>query len=184
MRHSTPSRHCRTPARCAAPLLLGLALSLAGCSAMTDGTLSTCPQVVILGGAEHLTRFQGEGRGVVDVAAEADVTGLTYTCKYNNERAVTEIDIEFTVTRGITSGIAELEVPFFVAVADAAGNVIIKHTFDRRVTFGDRAAGIARERIEETIYLPEGIRPSQFEILVGFQVTAEELEFNMGRRGG
>ena len=184
MRHPIPSPHPGPLAQRRATLLAGLIVLLAACNPMTVGTLSTCPQVAILGGAEHLTRFAGEGRGVVDIAAEADVTSLTYTCKFNGERAETEIDIEFTVTRGVTSSVPGLDIPYFVAVADAAGNIIVKHPFSRPVTFGERSAGIARERITETIHLWEGVRPSQFQILVGFQLTPEELDFNEARHGG
>ena len=72
--------------------------------------------------------------------------------------------------------------PFYVAITDVSENIIAKETFGSKMDFQQsrRRVGVVEE-ITQTIPLA-GRRPAEYEILVGLQLTADQLEFNRKAR--
>ena len=75
------------------------------------------------------------------------------------------------------------QVPFFVAIIDSKKNIIAKRTFVSVAEFinGRRRAGV-REEIEQTLYLKKGEIGSDYEVVVGLQLTKSQLQHNRRRR--
>ena len=144
-----------------------------------------CPRVRMLADTANLVDFRGPGRDLTDVAFEAEITGVDAVCDYNKARTEVTVTTKISLigTRGpATPGAAALEVPFYVAITDVAENIIAKETFGSKLEFQQsrRRIGVVEE-ISQKIPLA-GRRPSEYEILVGLQLNADQLEFNRKAR--
>jgi hypothetical protein len=168
------------------PLLVVTASILASCSwlGMDDekDEISTqlCPAASILGNAERVAQFkQGSGRDLIDVMFQAEIGKLNMTCRYLKGRVVSDISFELIAERGPAARTRHGDFDYFVAISDARGRVLAKETFRSRIAFAEnrRRAGILEE-IEQSIPLRKDEDGGGYEILVGFQLSEEQLQFN------
>jgi len=85
--------------------------------------------------------------------------------------------------RGPASRGAEANFPFFVAVTDRDQNILAKEVFDSVVEFpeGRRRAGVFEE-VEQQIALRDEETGDDYEIIVGFQLSRDQLDRNRARR--
>ena len=163
-------------------LVLAAAAS-AGCARYTDGTLLSCPRTMFVAGTERLTLFgPGAARSPESAAVEIQLTGLQYSCRLSPQRALATISFRIDVARRDAGTAGNIDVPYFVVVTDAAGNILVKHQFAARVPLvaGTSFATLAQE-IEETLPLSAGQRAAWFEILVGVQISPLDLDYNLAR---
>lgn len=161
-------------------------LWLVGCESMTEGNYLNCPTAAFLGGAEHIVQFRdGPGRGVTDIDVEADLDNLRGLCSFSEERVLLTVEFDIVAVRGVAALEREIHVPFFVAVTDAEGNILVKTTFVAPIRFTQGVpTEIHSEEIQQEIRLYGGQQPHSFVVLIGFQVTAEQLDYNEARRTG
>lgn len=160
---------------------------LTGCSSLGIGgdepTKIGCPRTAILGDAEKITIFKpGDGRDLIDVLFEAEITELVSQCRNLEGRIVSDLAFNLIATRGPAATRREGTFRFFVVVSDATGRVLAKESFSSRIAFEEnrRRAGI-REEIEQNIPLAANASGTDYEVLVGFQLTPDQYEFNRRR---
>jgi hypothetical protein len=165
-------------------VVVGAALLLGACARYTEGTNLTCPRAVFVGGADTQTRFApGAARTAANITADVELSDMQYTCRVATSRAVANLNFTVAGTRRDTSGVADIDVPYFVAVTDATGAIIAKHNFSARLHF---LAGVGTvssvQRIEEKLPLAAGQRAVGFEQMVGIQLSREDLDYNLAGR--
>ena len=78
------------------------------------------------------------------------------------------------------AGAAELE--YFVAVTGPGDQILAKETFGTRLDFAGRNRIGVAEELAQRIPLPSDSDPGSYAVLVGFQLTPEELADNRRRR--
>jgi hypothetical protein len=167
-----------------AGILAGAGLLLAACGIFAPAEIRVCPRVSLLNDAEKMTAYRdGPGRDLTDVLYEAKVLDVNWSCKYLKNRVRVEAVIDIVAQRGPASKGGNAKVPFFVGIIDAGQNIIAKKTFSSEIEFRDgrRRAGV-REEIEQTLFLKEGEGGGDYEIIVGLQLTEQQLKQNRGRR--
>jgi hypothetical protein len=166
-------------------LLVGalLAATLSGCFGKTEGP--DCPRLAVLDDVGKLTKFRdGPGRDLTDVAYTARLTKADGFCTTEKSSVKVEMTVQLVVERGPASTGAPVDLQYFVAITDPARHVLAKEVFPSRITFeGSQRVGGANEEIEERIPIPRGADPGTYSIVVGFQLSPEEVEYNR-RRGG
>ncbi len=183
---STPMRAVLAP--------VALALLLAGCADMRKSMFGKavppppCPRVSILPDAETITTFKaGPGRDLIDVVGEGQLVDAIGACehKIDKETDAGTLDIELQVAMEARRGPAErdhrVSLDYFVTLLDGASTAILqKNTFRVTVEFpGNRSvAQVLDSPVGLTIPLKAGQRGADFQILLGFQLTPDELEFN------
>ena len=160
--------------------LVAGALALAGCQGLVDQSGRACPSIAILADTDTVSVFVRPGDPTT-VAAEATISGLNSACRANDERVEVEIAFQITALRGPTSNAPALEVPFFVAVTDARGKVLGKDIFFSRLTFDETGHATTVEQLVEDIPMADGESPVVFQVILGFQLTPEELQYNQAR---
>lgn len=165
-----------------------LALAFAGCGVFgANQPPGPCPDAAILADAKRVTFYRpGPGRDLTDVEFEGEIARIAGACKYGRNEITVTLVADIVAERGpaaAADGAANL--PFFVALADAERQIVAKQVFDSVIPIpqGRRRAGV-REEIEQVIPLTPGEAPPAYEIIVGFQLTAEQLEQNRRARGG
>lgn len=166
-------------------LAAGLAVALAGCGLLDREPLRACPSVAVLKDAASATQFvSGPGRDLLDVRFEAEFGNLQSACKYDKARLSVTLVLELLALKGPAVDAEVADFPFFVSITDRADQILAKEVFQSRIEFARerRRAGV-REEIEQTLQLPAGKQGDDFEVLIGFQLSPEQLAYNRGLRG-
>lgn len=157
------------------------AVVLAGCSLFGgDKTDLACPRVGILGDAGRITLFApGPGRGPTDVAANAIVGDYAGNCTYGDDGVTLDISLALIAERGPALAGSQAALEYFVAVEKPEGTIVAKQVFPTTITFPASAphAG-SREDVEPHIPLAKGLDARNYRIVLGFQLTAEQLDYN------
>ena len=165
--------------------MVAAALATAACGVLDPGPPPPpCPDVAVLAAGERLVLFKpGPGRDLTDVIVEARVSDLTSACSYDDGRVEVETSFDIVSTRGPTAETGAAAVPFFAAVMDPDGRVIAKETFESHAEFptGRRKVAV-RDTVTQRIPLPRPDRGQHYQVLIGFQLTPEQLEYNESRR--
>ena len=172
------------------PSLSGAVLlaSLAGLSACGGSDrpqfAPACPQTAILGDAADLTSFRSTGTDLTDMVVDGRITGLRGKCSYvDGEHLATVLSVDMELARGPAMQGRTAEVTYFVSVA-RGDQILDKKDYTLRVAF-DRNSGKLRltgDEIDLTLPTPGKVTGADYRILVGFQLSPQELAFNR-RRG-
>ena len=182
-RPSPPSRPPRRspPRRVAAAVLAPLAL--AGCGGDGEAFAPACPGAAIVRDAADITRFRGPSRDLTDMALDGRITGLQGKCTRGGRDAVlTTVTPALELTRGPAAQGRTAELAYFVAVGQGE-RILDKQVFALRAEFPpntDRVR-LSGDDVELRLPVKPGETAAAYRVLVGFQLTPEELELNRSR---
>ncbi len=162
-----------------------IALVAAGCGLFGKNvTQHPCPQAGILPEAATLTKFRpGPGRDLTDVLFEARLTNVATICKYDSKGVKVDMRLALVVERGPADRSRKAEFEYFVALPKFHPAPQGKEAFLMTAEFpgGQRRVRLGDE-VELRIPLQAGLSAADYRIVVGFQLTKDELEFNRRRR--
>ena len=172
-------------------ILLAGTLIMFGC-ATANTTVVQCPVVRVLEDPAQMTRFKpGAGRDITDIefnVAFLENTGAG-TCEVDDDKVDVELKVLIVANRGIANISRQVTFAFFIAVVDQDRNIVIhdgkamRNRFEGRVDFpGNQTQVIYTDEFELTIPISSGQIASNFLIFFGFELSAEDLEFNRSRR--
>ena len=156
-----------------------LPIVLAGCNSRVD---PLCPSAAALVETSSLTGFaQGATQDPSHALYRVVVRNVTTDCSIDrSERTATSsLDIHFLATRTPTGEAAHYRVPYFVAVRQGA-DIQAKRVFWVDFTFDPNAATATfDETIDSTVIkIANDKQPYDYQILVGLQLTKEQLLYN------
>ena len=148
-----------------------------------------CPTIKFLKDADEITVYKsGAGKDLRDIIFEAELTGFKGECEYVGNNGVhTKVILTFQLGLDITRGPAEktrrVKLSYFVAIPDFFPKPEGKVSFNRVVIFPQERNSITLldEAIEIVIPLNKNRRGPQTKVLVGFELTKSQLEFNRQR---
>lgn len=178
-----------------AGILLG-ALTLAGCQSTADAlrigeggerNVGPCPRAFALYDASRIVEFRGDREAFANVGFTGEVESVRSLCRYVGERPISgDVEVTFNLGRGPAAGeAAEATYQYFVAVTRKNFAVIDKQTFPLTVRFPEGADRVSVTEVAEYVVprATETTSGENFEIIVGFEVTPEQRQFNAdGRR--
>lgn len=134
-----------------------------------------------------ITAFRdGPGRDITDIQFKARIVAPPGECEYilEENRMVLSFQVVFDIEPGPTADAAQIRIPYFVAIVKK-GNVLIekpgyKQIFEAVATLPERRTAFRYQDAAIEIDLPIGgdINPREIEILFGFQLTEEQLNYN------
>jgi hypothetical protein len=176
-----------------AALLGAAALSLASCGSVRgafadDENSGPCPNAFALFDAARVVEFRDPGvEDFSNVMYTAEIQAVRSLCRYYNERPIdSDIELEIGFGRGPAASDDEHTYNLWVAVTRTDVVVLERDVFPIRVRFPRGQDRVYLRREIENITIPraeESTSGTNFEILVGFEVTPEQLEFNrLGKR--
>ncbi|WP_148301779.1 hypothetical protein [Sneathiella glossodoripedis] len=141
-----------------------------------------CPTVSILPGAETITVFrEGPGRDLVDVTFEGSIEPLKGECLYEDDDSliVAELFLQLNVVKGPASNSNSVKLPFFISIVDRDKKILSKRVFDSPIEIPEgKRRGAALEEMIHRIPVLSGRDGRDYTIVLGFQLTAEQLEYN------
>jgi hypothetical protein len=141
-----------------------------------------CPYVKVLYDASRYIEFEKGREATSAVAYTGEIQGISAGCKYRGSDPI-EMRVEalFAFGRGPQGAEPNKTYTYWVAVTNRNREVIAKEYFNIPVTF---ANGQDRTLITEnlnSIVIPRAsdkVSGSNFEVLIGFDVTPQMAEFN------
>ena len=104
---------------------------------------------------------------------------MTATCAREGDSGiVSTLAIEFAGLR-TTPAVARLDLPYFVAMADATGNILGKQQFTVSLNFEPNEP-VTKTSDSVTVHVP--LKNAQlgnvYTLVVGFQLTQSQLDYN------
>jgi hypothetical protein len=143
-----------------------------------------CPNFLLLGHAGDITQFRpGPGRDVTDVEFRATITNFRGSCDHSKTGVEADFFVEFSVQRGPANRSREARFEYFVAIPRFHPAPAGKKTFPIKVTFKERQTRIFyRDEVTIEIPLRAGEIGANYDVYIGFQLDAEQLEYNRRRR--
>ncbi len=165
---------------------LGLAAALAACSSspkqVAVGSEKGCPEVAVLADTARLVKFQPGGRDVTDIVYDAEMPAAALECKVRKDEIVLDLDVFMRAQRGPAAGAEPLPVRYFVA-ATQNDAVVAKQTYETAIEFKKTRRSARLEGKVRKMRVPiEGKAAAKtVQILVGFELSRAELEYNRSR---
>lgn len=146
-----------------------------------------CPFVKTLYDAGRYVEFEGGQEASAAVGFTGEIQGISAGCAYKDDEPIdVKMEVLFEFGRGPQAGGRQKTYRYWVAVTDRNRSVLAKQTFDLPVTFPE---GTDRVYVTEQIgqiSIPRAsitTSGSNFEVLIGFEVTPQMAEFNrLGKR--
>lgn len=165
--------------------LAGLSLGFLGLSACqqlnTDPNVGPCPVAGVLFDAERLVEIQGEELHE-NVGFTASIEGVKGFCRYVDDNPITmEIEIDFAFGKGPKAEGNEKTFQYFVAVTRRDRVVLAKQVTPITVKFDSNKDVVRMKEKVEGIVIPRAtptVSGTNFEVLVGLELTPEQLAFN------
>jgi hypothetical protein len=161
----------------------GLA-GLADCTPVSNQFPPACPRTGTLGDASDITRYRPGGRDLTDLLLDGRITGVNGSCTKSDRRTLAvSLSVSMLLVRGPAAGSAPLEVPFFVAVS-RGGEILDKQVYRVVPAFeaNSSTARVTSDPINITLPIGRETLGSAYDVVVGFQLSPEELALNR-RRG-
>ncbi|MEH6664345.1 MAG: Tat pathway signal sequence domain protein [Brevundimonas sp.] len=140
-----------------------------------------CPFVKILYDAARYVEMPFDQPASANVGFTGEIQGVTASCVYRDDDPIrVNMNILFELGRGPQASGDNRTYRYWVAVTDRNTAVLNKEYFDLPVNFRGQQRTTVEEEIRG-IVIPRATMTtsgSNFEILVGFEVTPEMAEFN------
>lgn len=141
-----------------------------------------CPVAGSVYDAARYVKFaDASGELYSDIAYTGEITDVRLFCRYvDGNPLAAEIEIDFAFGKGPQARGDSHVYPYFVAVTRRNGKVLAKETFATEAQFrGKTVAG--KSELVNRITIPRAdssISGVNFEIVVGFDLDEQQLEFN------
>lgn len=151
---------------------------LAGCA--SEVKQHPCPPAGSVAGVERMTTFRpGGGEDLTDVLFDAEVAGVDSVCEYDEKGVDVAMNVRLIAERGPADTTRTAPFQYFVAVENGPGNITAKQIYDVALPFeGNRRRVLTIEQLDVTIPRPADDNFADIRILVGLQITAEQLDYN------
>jgi hypothetical protein len=176
----------RLTSRRAAPLLLlPVVLALAGCGGSGTSFAPACPRPLILSDAGDFTRFDQRGTDLTDVVLSGRLEGVQGKCESGGPGVVkATMSVTATISRGPAAGGArEGTFQWFVAVAKG-DSILDKKVFNESIAFPANVDSqrVTSQELQLNIPVTRDVSAAAYTVLVGFQLTPEELAYNRAHK--
>ncbi|MEM0987083.1 MAG: hypothetical protein AAGJ32_12625 [Pseudomonadota bacterium] len=171
--------------------LLSLAIAssvlLSACSGGVGDVFDTrqnagpCPPAASIYDAARVIVLDGEGELFGNIAYTGEITGVRFRCRYADEDPIDgELEIDFAFGKGPAGTSETRSYPYFVSITRRDARVLGRTEFEITADFdGGKVDGMTETLREIRIPRVDGsISGANFEIIVGFVLTEEQLQFN------
>ena len=160
-------------------------LALVAACSSDKGPPPGCPVTNFVSDLDHVTEFTDGAVGdLTDVRFDAQLASLSAICNFESDELVMDIAFQVIAARGPANKSNQAAVTYFLAISDETGAVIAKQTFDNTLPFKGNLRRVAiKDEFEPKIPYPADRKIlNDYRVLIGFQLTKEQLAYNRSRR--
>jgi hypothetical protein len=178
-------------------VILALPLLLIGCTRLGErlgfrepdvvlvGGGPVCPSTAVLSDAVTVTKLKPgtptNAQNPANVVLAAEMSQAQLECDYDGDTNSLTIDIDFAVRamRGAAAMGDNPQLDYFVAIIDAQGNLLTKNIFSSQPDIGGQMEGVYTQSVNNFVFkMGMDMRPIDYQLLTGFQLTPAELAYN------
>jgi hypothetical protein len=155
-----------------------LALPLVSCSSAPEPLpMSACPQVAIV---RDLSVYQHPpAADENNLVISARIGNIQAGCSVDANKRLIDGGFDVVAVRGANTAGRRATIPFFVSVVDSNDAVLKKETYEVPVFFENNERQLKMNvPLNPSTGIPDGYDTSQVRVLVGFQLTPEQLKAN------
>jgi hypothetical protein len=163
-------------------VVLILVLPLLG-ACQTERMLAKCPSTGVLAETSSLSAF-APGRKMVpaNAAYTVEIRRSTTSCSIDKDEHVADTSLEISL-RGMRNrggGAAQYRVPFFVAINDSDGNLVLKKMYSADLAFepGQTQVDFTQSIDSIPIRMARSKQAYEYHLIVGLQLTRQQLDYN------
>lgn len=141
-----------------------------------------CPRVGVVDDLNSLTQLVN-GKEI----SSARLAGIRSQCAINDSNVIVDMDIDLEGTADPAAQAAATDqpsfsYPYFIAITTPSGDITAKEIFSATMTYTPgESAKRHTEPMRQVIPMTGEYNPRDYEILIGFQLTPEELAYNRSR---
>lgn len=166
--------------------------SMAAPPVETAGTTTDCPEVSLVRELKALHQFADPYDPTIETKiSDIEFTDVKSTCQVRNDTLVVDIDLAVKGMLGPKGRYNRNErpsfsYPYFLAITGMSGNIIAKDIYAFTASYGtEKNTYYGQDTIRQIMPMPESGHPEDVSLLIGFQLTPEELAYNrtMSERG-
>lgn len=141
-----------------------------------------CPPAGSMYAASRIVELTTPDQAVYNnITYTGEIVDVYLVCRYADDNPVrAEVEIDFAFGKGPQASANTKDFTYWVAVTRRSGKVLNKEYFTARADFRDGDVTGTREVIQNIIIprADSSISAANFEVLVGFDLTEEQLQFN------
>jgi hypothetical protein len=141
-----------------------------------------CPFVKVLYDAARYQEFEGGREASAAVGYTGEIQGISAACEYKSDEPITvEMELLFELGKGPAAKGQTKTYRYWIAVTHRNEDVLAKQFFELPVKFPDGQDRLSVTDKIDKVTIPRAkatTSGSNFEILVGFDVTPEMAAFN------
>lgn len=162
------------------PIFLAAAAALAVSACAGEPEVRACPPAGSVSGVERMTSFRpGGSEDLTDVQFTARVDAVESVCEYDDEGVEVAMNVWLVAERGPADTTREANLQYFVAIEDGPGNFTAKQIYDITLPFeGNRRRVGVLEEVDIEIPTPADKSFADIRILIGLQITPEQVDYN------
>ncbi len=146
---------------------------------------SPCPRIEIIDDLSSLSDFSTpKNTDQSQLISRVDLSSAKSTCKLASKSAIIDLKLMFKGTLGDKGRIKSSDkpffsYPFFIAVTSPSGEIMGKEIFAASLTYGaNENEHTYFENLRQIIPIKSKNTAKYYKILVGFQVTPDQLAYN------
>ncbi len=153
---------------------------VAGCSLFPDKRDKTCPKVEVIDALSKLVQFaDGPGRDLSDMLYAARIEDVKSACAFDKSGVRVEMTVSIVGDRAQAGAkLKGSDVTYFVAITDASQAIVAKKLFTSRLDFSDNKTARIDDVLDQRIPLTVLTSAAEHTIIVGFQLSPEQINFN------
>ena len=161
---------------------IGLVLaSVAGCGLIgSKQPQYDCPTTAAVGDATVQSKFRpGPGRDLTDVRYQVRLADVSSECRYDSKGVEVRIKAGFALELGPANPDRKAVYEFFVAITDPNDEIVAKRNFTTPLEFPANVGYLEHlEELQPRIPLPKGGSAADYKVILGLQLTEDELDYN------
>ena len=161
-------------------LFIGLTF---GCMSSSNET-AYCPQVGIVSDLDRLTEIDTRDLGsTTSILFSSRIQRLGVACKVSSDGVTVSTVMElFSKLSGYDTP-ADVHLSYLVATVDPNGRILAKEIYQTKIGFSDGMETV-RKKEEVVVFIPSRVKSNLrgYKILIGFELTESQLQYNKGFR--
>ena len=169
-------------------VLSAAAVLLAGCQSAAslldspEPNIGPCPSALSLYDAHRIVEMHGDRVTYDNIGFTGEILAVRSLCSYYGERPIiANLEIDLGFGRGPAARGGEHTYEYLIALTRRDVGVFHREVFPLRVRFRDGEDRVFMTETIDAIQIPRATPDTSgenFEILVGFELTPEQLAFN------
>ncbi len=159
-----------------------IGVSLASCSSNNplEVTRSHCPAVAVVGDVGSMTRLNGDLQRAEDVVFTATIVNIDTSCTESDQSGVNSlVTFEVAALSGPALTGSSVDVEYFAVILKDNSQIVTKKRYPLTLSFNSDGRAVVSQSLTQLIPSLSQARRYDYELLLGFQMTASEIAFNM-----